>query len=340
VQAVLDSILIITPVVLTYFLVIKGVDRYEPEPWWLLIGCFLWGVFGATFFALIGNAVGEVGVSAALNADFSDPLVSASTASFVAPLVEESTKGVLLLVLWGLSALWLRELDGPLDGAIYGGVIGLGFTLTEDILYVSQAGIQHGTGGLITLFILRTAMAGLGHATFTAMTGLGVGFAAESSSLLLKLCAPVAGWCAAVSLHFLHNFLVTFAVGDGEGFIAKLILFWVFDAVFFVMLFVLVMRDRAIVVRGLVDEVGKLLHPREFRRTISYMMVVPLWNLFCLLGSPGGYFDSRRKQQDLVKLAFVKRRRQMGQTSLDAWETELRTRIQRANHAGVFIGSR
>ena len=38
--------------------------------------------------------------------------VQMSTASFVAPVVEESTKGFGLLILWVVSALWLKEVDG------------------------------------------------------------------------------------------------------------------------------------------------------------------------------------------------------------------------------------
>ncbi len=328
----------IVPVVLIYFTVIKSVDRYEPEPWWLLIACFVWGIFGATFFAIIGNGIGQFFVEEGLTTASAEA-VSFTTASFVAPPVEESTKGIALLFVWALSALWLKELDGPLDGAIYGGVIGLGFTLTEDVLYVTGATLQGGSAGGIAVFILRTIMGGLGHATFTAMTGLGVGIAAESRNLLVKAIAPVGGWMAAVGLHFLHNFLVTFLLAGGLGLLVKLLVFWTFDVVFFVLLFVLVMRDRAIVMRGLVDEVGKLLHPKEFKRTTSYSMIVPFWNLLALQGSPGGYWAARRKQLDLVKLAFVKERIRRGEPE-NRWAETLRARIHEANQQGIFVGDR
>ncbi len=53
------------------------------------------------------------------------------------------------------------------------------------------------------------------------MTGLGVGVAAESRSSALKFFAPIAGWLAAVGLHFVHNFLVTFLYDGGLGLLAK-----------------------------------------------------------------------------------------------------------------------
>jgi RsiW-degrading membrane proteinase PrsW (M82 family) len=337
--AVFFAAIFIAPVVGLYLLVIKGVDRYEPEPWWLLGGCFFWGVFGATFFAIIGNQIGLTFVQLGLGDYATQQTMMSTTASFVAPPVEESTKGVVLLAVWALSGLWLKELDGPLDGAIYGGMVGLGFTLTEDVLYVSGATMQQGALAGQVVFILRTIMGGLGHATFTAMTGLGVGIAAEARNPLVKVIAPVGGWSAAVGLHFLHNFLVTFLLANGLGLVIKLLVFWTFDFVFFVMLYVLVIRDRAIVIRGLVDEVGRLLHPLEFRRTTSYSMVIPLWNIASLIGSPGGYFRARRKQLDLVKLAFVKQRILRGERE-QAWADRLRDRVRQANAAGVFIGAR
>jgi protease PrsW len=338
----LFALLVIAPTVLVYFVIVKSTDRFEPEPLWLLALSFIWGAVVATLLAVIGNAIGEGAVSAALGVGVADELVQQSTASFVAPFVEETTKGVGLLVLWMVSSLALRELDGALDGAIYGGVIGLGFTLTEDVLYVSRAGEQGGFGAFFSVFVLRTLFSGLGHASFTAMTGLGVGIAAEATAGPLKLIAPIGGWLAAVGLHVLHNFLVTFLYEGGAGLGLKLAVFWLFDALFFLVIVVLAVRDRAIVLRGLTDEAGRLLHPKELARTTSYWMLVPLWNLFALMGSPSGYKRSRKKQLDLIELAFLKQRRRRGETDagLERAERGLRERIWHANQAGVFIGPR
>jgi len=335
------ALLVVAPTVFFYFLIIRGSDRYEPEPFWLLSVAFFWGAVVSTLTALVFNEVGEGAIRASLGAGQA-ALVDASTASFVAPFVEESSKGFGLLVLWAISALWVREIDGALDGAIYGGVIGLGFTMTEDVLYISSAGAQHGGGAFFQVFVLRTVMAGLGHASFTAMTGLGIGIAAESASGLIKLIAPIGGWCAAVGLHFVHNYLVTFLYDGGSGFVLKILLFWAFNALFFLVILSLAVRDRAIVLKGLVDEAGRSLHPKELERTSSYWMLFPLWNFFSLLSSPRGYAEARKKQLALVELSFLKHRRRRGEhgAELDAREGELRQRIWQANQAGVFIGAR
>ncbi len=334
------AVFLVSCCVFVYGLAIKGVDSYEPEPWWMLVACFFWGALGATFFSLIFNTVGQLVLSTA-----SDPrAASMLTATLVAPPVEESFKAFGLLVVWALSALWTRDLDGPLDGAIYGGIIGLGFTLTEDVLYIMNgtaaggklAGAEGATVAFVAIFILRTILGGLGHATFTAMTGLGVGIAAESRSVAMKIIAPVGGWCAAVGLHSLHNLLASFFVP------LKFLVFLSFGFVFFVLLFVLAFRDRRIVLRELAGEVGRLLHPLEYKHTTSSAMVVPTWNLFALMGSPGGYGAARKKQLQLVDLAFVKHRQRRGESdaALLRKEGELRAGILAANQRGVFVGKR
>jgi RsiW-degrading membrane proteinase PrsW (M82 family) len=323
-----------------YGLLIKGVDRYEPEPWWLLMVCFFWGALGATFFSIIFNTVGGAVITSAVDPRTMNEAAVAQglTASFVAPLVEESFKGLFLLVLWAASAFWLRELDGPLDGAIYGGVIGLGFTLTEDVLYIMTAASKAGVVGFGATFVLRTIFGGLGHATFTAMTGLGVGIASETRSVPIKILAPVGGWTAAVGLHFLHNFLVSF-FGCG-GVVLKFAVFITFAILFFVLLYILAFRDRAIVMRGLADEVGVVCHPKEYKLTTSGAMLIPLYNVMAISGSDGGYMAARKKQLLLADLAFLKHREKRGDSGATTRIQKVRSELTALNERGVFIGKR
>jgi RsiW-degrading membrane proteinase PrsW (M82 family) len=333
--AFLLALFLVSVCVFFYFLLIKGVDRYEPEPWWLLTVCFFWGALGATLFSIIVGSVGSFFVTAAVGGG---QAAKGLSATLVAPWVEESFKGVFLLVVWAASAFWLRDLDGPLDGAIYGGVIGLGFTLTEDVLYIMNATAKAGAAGFGATFVLRTIFGGLGHATFTAMTGLGVGIAAESRNTLVKIGAPVGGWMAAVGLHALHNFLVSFF--GMAGLLVKLVVFAVFVLLFFVLLYVLAFRDRGIVRKNLADEVGVLLGPTELARTTSAWMLAPLGVLFLLSGSPRGYFSARKKQLALVDLSFLKHRQGRGDQSAAIVQkaAELRAAVSQMNQNGILIG--
>src|SRR5207245_5289283 len=128
-----------------------------------------------------------------------------------------------------------------------------------------------GLGGFVVLLFLRTVLLGLSHCTFTAMTGLGFGIAAESRNLFVKLVAPVGGYCMAVGMHAVHNALPTF-FGEG-GLVIMVVVSWVIDALFFVLLALLVVRDRSIVIRELLSEVGGLLHPRELNAISTYVPI-------------------------------------------------------------------
>ena len=110
-------------------------DRYEREPFWLLSLNFLWGSTGAIMFGIIGSLIMGIGVSEFIYqfANKSDAVTLSNIAGavVVAPLVEESTKGAFLLIV-----AFSRNFDGPVDGAVYGGAIGLGFGMTE-IFFIS-----------------------------------------------------------------------------------------------------------------------------------------------------------------------------------------------------------
>jgi hypothetical protein len=123
----------------------------------------------------------------------------------LAPLVEEAVKGLLVLLLFiGL----VREFDGPLDGIVYGALIGLGFAMTENVVYMIDKNTQH-------QFITRIVLRGLsGHATYTAFTGLGLGIARTSQNRTVAGLSPVLGFGLAVVAHAVWNNLnSTFSTG-------------------------------------------------------------------------------------------------------------------------------
>jgi hypothetical protein len=116
-----------------------------------------------------------------------------------APLIEESAKGVALLA---ILVFYRHELDNVLDGVVYGALIGLGFAMTENILYLGSAYAEYGGLALTQLFIARAVLGGFGHAAYTAMTGAAIGWAREQHGHgVLRFVVPVAGWAAAVALH-------------------------------------------------------------------------------------------------------------------------------------------
>src|SRR6266852_2160953 len=124
-----------------YVMLLLWIDRYESEPLWMLATAFFWGALVAVFIAIILNTINGVIVAAATN---SARIGENFGAVISAPIVEESAKAFILLVLF----LWKRdEFDGIVDGIVYAGMVGLGFAMTENILYYGRA-LQGGLGEL------------------------------------------------------------------------------------------------------------------------------------------------------------------------------------------------
>lgn len=158
-------------------------DRLEPEPRAMRWNAFLWGGGVSVLVAALANEVtaATAGLSAAL-------VVSA-------PLAEETMKS-----LGVLGAAKRRELDTPLDGAVYAGYVGLGFAMVENVIYFSQA-IADDELGLV--FVLRGLVSPFAHPFFTVWVGLAVGKAVRRGRS--RRIAALRGIVPAVALHAAWN---------------------------------------------------------------------------------------------------------------------------------------
>lgn len=180
-------------------------DRLEPEPPRALVFAFLWGAGVAVLGALVLNTLGLLYVTVPIFGETKGHFVSAT---FGAPVIEESLKGA---VLFGM--LWFRrnEIDGFADGIIYAAMVGLGFAMMENITYYMRAFEDGGVQQLQTVFILRGLIAPLSHPLFTSMTGLGVAYAATHRRG--QVVAPALGLLGAMILHGLWNGATAFGLG-------------------------------------------------------------------------------------------------------------------------------
>src|SRR5581483_12329407 len=97
------GLLCVTPLVVFYALVIRWADRFEPEPWWLLILAFIWGAIFATFGGGMSSAIGEAIAMGATGAPADDPDIQAFGATVLAPIFEEGFKGLGVAILAGAS---------------------------------------------------------------------------------------------------------------------------------------------------------------------------------------------------------------------------------------------
>ncbi len=339
------AILFVVPLVALYFVVIRSVDRYAPEPWWLLYLCLVWGAVGAVIPSIAGGLLGQEALATTFNAldtQKTAELVENTTATFIAPLIEEPSKAFGLLLIYFFSRRRVHETHGPLSGVVYGGIIGLGFTLTEDILYMVGAAEQFGGKGFFGMYFVRTLLLGLGHATFTALTGLGFGlFVTTKGSWRWSM--PLLGRGLAMLAHGGRNLFSSFLVMKGAGIWLALMLHALVVVLFFILLLWLGFRDRARVKAGLQGVVGELITQAEYNRIISPWMLLPGWNLMNLVGLPGGYRLVREKQLNCFRLAFIRNRVRHERNNLEAppvldpVETEAVVAIQHANLKGILL---
>ncbi|TDD89878.1 PrsW family intramembrane metalloprotease [Actinomadura darangshiensis] len=209
-------------------------DRLEPEPPRALAFAFMWGAGVAVLGALVLNTAGLLYVTVPVFGETEGHFVSAT---FGAPLIEETLKGA---VLFGM--LWFRrnEIDGFADGIMYAAMVGLGFAMMENITYYMRAFEAGGADQLQAVFILRGLIAPLSHPLFTSMTGLGVAYAATHRRG--QVIAPVAGLLGAMVLHGLWNGAAAFGLGG-------LAIVYVLDFCVLVALIVIVSVERRHTVR-------------------------------------------------------------------------------------------
>jgi RsiW-degrading membrane proteinase PrsW (M82 family) len=190
--------------------VVLLLDRLEPEPRGNLVLCFAWGAGVAALLAAVINTAGLLFITQPELGRSNGEFISAT---FGAPLVEETLKGAVLFWL-----LWRRrpEFDGPTDGIMYAAMVGLGFAMMENIGYYISALVQPEVGGAQLLgytFVFRGLLSPFAHPAFTTMTGIGVAYAATHRR---------AGWAAgagllgAMTLHGLWNGLSKYG-GTGIG---------------------------------------------------------------------------------------------------------------------------
>ncbi len=178
-------------------------DRFEKEPVHLLAISFLWGVAPAVIIS------GVMELMMALLSGYEGGLAPAGLSFFnlgiVAPIVEE---GVKLLGVLGVFWIAQREIDGPLDGIIYGAMVGFGFAATENMMlfFTSES-----VGELIFLIFLRAMVFGSIHAMFTSFSGLGLAFAKYARNGWRAVLWTAGGYFLAVIFHSLHNTGLVFA---------------------------------------------------------------------------------------------------------------------------------
>ncbi len=209
--ALLVSVIAASIPALIYAGIVLRLDRYEIEPWRAVAACFAWGAVGAILLSIIGSLLFQDFVERRLGAEAAD------VASVVigAPVIEETFKGIALVVVLLIAR---DEFDSVLDGLVYGALVGVGFAMTENILYFGGTYVTGGPGEFGILVLARAGLGGLGHPAYTAVTGAAIGWSrGRYGQGMARFIVPVLGWLVAVALHVAWNGgLVLTAIWVGE----------------------------------------------------------------------------------------------------------------------------
>jgi RsiW-degrading membrane proteinase PrsW (M82 family) len=187
------------------YLLVNALDLFEREPRSLLIGALLWGAIVATFLAGRINGEWDGIVQKLFGAEFAREW----GAALIGPGVEELVKFLGVVVIYLIAR---SEFDDVLDGFVYGAMVGLGFTLEEDMYYffthfVGQAGASD-LGGLFEGFFMRIIVGGpYSHVLLTGLTGMGLAYYVTRPDIARsrRLLVAVGLYAAGVAAHFVWN---------------------------------------------------------------------------------------------------------------------------------------
>lgn len=310
VPAVIAAVVAFVPAIL-YLLPIIWLDRYDPEPLWLLSLAFAWGALVAVIVSFIINTFFGVAVGIAVSPEAGE----AVGAVMSAPIFEEGSKGLGLVI---LLVFFRRYFDDILDGIVFAGVIALGFATVENVLYYGRALTEAGFGGLLLLFVLRGVMSPFAHVTFTSMTGIGCGIARESHNSFVKIVMPVLGYIGAVILHAIWNGMAV--IGGTEGFLYGYFLGEIPLFLIFVGFSLYIMRrQNKILNEMLAIDIARGLIPAEHVQKATSAFKSSAWLI-------GGLFEGKFKPRS----RYI---RAIGKLGLSYWH------IQRATAAQGQTGS-
>ncbi len=132
-------------------------DELEPEPLYLVRNCFLLGMLTVIPVYFVETALSVSPVFDAV---------------ITAPLVEESAKFLAVF----LTIYRHPEFDEPMDGVVYAAAVALGFASLENAGYLLNEYYRPG-GTFAGLSVIRAFFSVPGHAVWSGMWGIALGFA-------------------------------------------------------------------------------------------------------------------------------------------------------------------
>ncbi len=154
-------------------------------------------------FCLGWGAVGAFGLAYLTNSEVLKYLGYELTVTLAGPIIEELLKSAFLLFL-----VTQPRFHYFVDGAVYGFACGIGFAVTENMLYISTY-----PDAALSVSISRALSTSLMHATTSALVGLSLGHLRRSKSSTKFVWAFI-GFVPAMITHVVFNNLVDHLTGS------------------------------------------------------------------------------------------------------------------------------
>lgn len=268
IPAVIAAVVAFVPAVI-YLLPLIILDRYDPEPLWLLALAFGWGALVAVVVSFVLNTF--FGLAVGMTVSPGAGQIFGAVIS--APIVEEASKGIGLLI---LLVAFRKYFDDILDGIVFAGVIALGFATVENVLYYGRAIGDAGIAGLLLLFFMRGILSPFAHVTFTSLTGIGCGISRESHNKFVRILMPMLGYIGAVTLHMLWNGMAIVG-GLGTFLIGYLIIEIPFFLIFIGFASYIMYRQNKILKEMLAIDIARGLIPKEHGETATSIFKSTGW---------------------------------------------------------------
>lgn len=287
---------------------VMWLDRWEPEPKVMLLIALLWGAGVSVVLSFYGNTA----VSQAVYNASGDPTQADIIGAVIsAPVVEESTKGLGVLLIFLLRR---KYFDGVVDGIVYAAMVAAGFAFTENILYFGRA-----IDILPGIFLTRGVLSPFAHILFTACIGIALGIASRHRNRLAAWWLFPLGLLGAMALHALWNGAASLGMVTGS----ETTFFVVYAAVqipLFVAAVVLVIwlrRQESAAIRARLTEYAAAgwFAPHEIEMVASLRIRSQARAWAARMG-PNAAAAMKRFQKDATSLAYMRQRAVSGRADL------------------------
>ncbi|MFF3064637.1 PrsW family intramembrane metalloprotease [Oerskovia sp. NPDC057915] len=225
------GILLAAVVTLLLTAVVRRLDLFEDEPGGMLVAAYAWGFVVAPTLVVVANDH--------LVSVFERTGLASWAAAVVGPTDEELIKllGVVLVLYAGRA-----HVTRPLNGLVYGAMVGLGFEVSENISYIVQGALMDPSSdavGALQVGLSRVLIGLGGHAMFSAIAGFGIAYAlvAFHVSTVRRVTTAVAAYALAWVLHFAWNAPEIFFPSSEAGAFGSVVLKYVVLVLAFVLVF-------------------------------------------------------------------------------------------------------